>query len=58
MSIVPTNVLPGCWPPLIILRRYVGAIVLLVFYLFAVMAVFLFGANDPWHFDTLRKCEE
>lgn len=34
---------------------YVGLLLFLVFYVYAVAGVFLFGANDPIHFGTLSK---
>ncbi|MGB1253021.1 MAG: ion transporter [Candidatus Promineifilaceae bacterium] len=33
---------------------YVSALLLLVFYIFAVVAVFVYGENDPVHFGTLQ----
>lgn len=34
---------------------YVGILLLLLFYIYATMAVFIFGTNDPLHFGTLEK---
>jgi len=34
---------------------YIGVILLLVFYLFAILGMTLFKENDPWHFGTLAK---
>lgn len=34
---------------------YVGILLSLLFYIYAVMAVFMFGENDPLHFGTLHK---
>jgi len=34
---------------------YVGILLLLLFYIYATMAVFIFGGNDPLHFGTLGK---
>lgn len=34
---------------------YVGLFLGLLFYIYAVMAVFLFGQNDPWHFANLEN---
>lgn len=33
---------------------YVGVLLGLLFYIYAVAAVFLFGSNDPWHFKDLQ----
>ena len=33
---------------------YVGLLLLLLFYIYAVMGTFLFGANDPMHFGSLQ----
>ncbi len=33
---------------------YVGMLLFLLFYIYAVMGVFLFGANDPMHFGSLQ----
>lgn len=33
---------------------YVGLLLFLLFYIYAVMGVFLFGANDPMHFGSLQ----
>jgi len=33
---------------------YVGVLLGLLFYIYAVAAVFLFGGNDPWHFGDLQ----
>ena len=34
---------------------YVSILLSLLFYIYAVMGTFMFGANDPIHFDTLHK---
>jgi len=34
---------------------YVGMLLFLLFYVYAVMGVFLFGANDPMHFGSLQS---
>jgi Ca2+-binding EF-hand superfamily protein len=33
---------------------YIGIILLLVFYMFAILGMILFEKNDPWHFGTLH----
>lgn len=33
---------------------YVSILLGLLFYIYAAMAVFIYGANDPWHFGTLQ----
>ncbi len=33
---------------------YIGLFLSLLFYIYAAMSVFLFGANDPWHFGDLE----
>jgi voltage-gated sodium channel len=33
---------------------YVGVILLLTFYVFAILGIILFADNDPWHFGTLH----
>ena len=33
---------------------YIGIFLSLLFYIYATMSVFLFGANDPWHFADLE----
>ena len=34
---------------------YISLLLFILFYLYAVLAVFMFGQNDPVHFDTLQK---
>lgn len=34
---------------------FIGVILLLVFYLFAILGMILFKDNDPWHFGTLHQ---
>jgi len=34
---------------------YIGVILVLVFYVFAILGMTLFKKNDPWHFGTLAK---
>lgn len=34
---------------------YIGGLLFLLFYLYAVICVSVFGANDPWHFGDLLK---
>ncbi len=34
---------------------YIGVFLSLLFYIYATMSVFLFGANDPWHFGNLEN---
>ena len=33
---------------------YVGIILFLTFYVFAILGIIMFGVNDPWHFGTLH----
>jgi len=47
-------VVPFVSHPSVASHRYIGMLLMLLFYLFAVLGVSVFGLNDPIHFGSLH----